>query len=133
MKNNFSVGTRVSLRNLGGDELLEGATGIIAGKSFSHPETDFYIVILDCPLYARGGEKAISMIESCIEACPEYDDSLDGKMHKQYDRLLEELRRVKSFINENGFDCTTAPFAIAKEYRDNIKRHLNVLRDNLKP
>ena len=132
MKKNFTVGDRVVLFNLGGDKCLEGATGIIAGKSFSHAETDFYIVILDTPLYERNGEKAISIIESCIDLLPDYDDSCEGKMWRQYDLLTREQSRVKQFINENGFNCTTAPFVLAKRYRDEIKKHLQVLRDNLK-
>jgi hypothetical protein len=53
------------------------------------------------------------------------------EIKKQIDLLEEEQRRVKQFLNENNFNCTTAPYVIAKEYRDAIKKHIEVLRMNL--
>jgi hypothetical protein len=54
------------------------------------------------------------------------------EIKKQINLLEEEQRRVKQFLNENNFNCTTAPYVIAKEYRDGIKKHIEVLRMNLK-
>ena len=45
--------------------------------------------------------------------------------------LTEEQQRVKIFLNENGFDCTTAPFVIVKNYRDALKKHIEILRMNV--
>jgi len=45
--------------------------------------------------------------------------------------MEEEQRRVKQFLNENNFNCTTAPYVIGKQYRDAIKEHIKVLRMNL--
>jgi len=56
---------------------------------------------------------------------------MEKEIRKQIDLLEEEQRRVKQFLNENNFNCTTAPYVIAKEYRDAIKKHIEVLRMNL--
>lgn len=53
------------------------------------------------------------------------------RIEKQIELLTQEHQRVKMFINENGFDCTTAPFVLAKEYRDRLKEHIKILYMNL--
>jgi hypothetical protein len=53
------------------------------------------------------------------------------RIEKQIELLTEEQFRVKVFLNENGFDCTTAPWVLAKEYRDRLKEHIKILRMNL--
>ena len=53
------------------------------------------------------------------------------EIRRQIDLLEEEQRRVKQFLNENNFNCTTAPYVIGKQYRDAIKKHIEVLRMNL--
>ena len=58
---------------------------------------------------------------------------MNAEISKQINRLNEEQQRVKQFLNENGFDCTTAPYVIAKQYRDAIKKHIEVLTMNLEP
>ena len=45
--------------------------------------------------------------------------------------MTEEQIRAKMFLNENNFPCTTAPYVIVKQYRDAIKKHLELLRMNL--
>ena len=56
---------------------------------------------------------------------------MNEKIQEMIDALTEEQQRVKMFINNSGFDCTTAPFVIAKQYRDALKQHIVVLRSNL--
>ena len=56
---------------------------------------------------------------------------MNERIKKQIELLTEEHIRVKMFINENGFDCTTAPYVLAKEYRDKLKEHIKLLRMNL--
>ena len=58
-------------------------------------------------------------------------DTMMENIKKQIKELDAEQRRVKEFINQNNFDCTTAPFFIVKQYRDALKAHLRVLRDNV--
>jgi len=53
------------------------------------------------------------------------------EIKRQITLLEEEQRRVKLFLNENNFNCTTAPYVIVKEYRDGIKKHIEVLKMNL--
>ena len=53
------------------------------------------------------------------------------RIEKQIELLTEEQFRVKMFLNDNGFDCTTAPYVLAKEYRDKLKAHIKLLRMNL--
>jgi hypothetical protein len=53
------------------------------------------------------------------------------EIRRQIDLLEEEQRRVKQFLNENNFNCTTTPYVIGKKYRDTIKEHIEVLRINL--
>jgi hypothetical protein len=53
------------------------------------------------------------------------------EIKKQINLLEEEQTRVKQFINENNFNCTTAPWVIAKQYRDEIKKHIGILKMNL--
>ena len=56
---------------------------------------------------------------------------MNQKIQETIDKLFEEQFRAKEFLNNNGFDCTTATFVIVKEYRDAIKKHIRVLKGNL--
>lgn len=56
---------------------------------------------------------------------------MNERIEKQLDLLHEECQRAKMFLNENGFDCTTAPYVIVKRYRDELKKHMELLRMNL--
>ncbi len=56
---------------------------------------------------------------------------MSEEIKKQINLLEEEQTRVKQFINENNFNCTTAPWVIAKQYRDEIKKHIGILKMNL--
>jgi len=56
---------------------------------------------------------------------------MNERIEKQIELLTQEQIRVKTFLNENGFDCTTAPYVLAKEYRDKLKAHIKLLRMNL--
>ena len=58
-------------------------------------------------------------------------DNMNEEIKKQINLLEEEQTRVKQFINENNFNCTTAPYVIAKQYRDEIKKHIKILKMNL--
>ena len=56
---------------------------------------------------------------------------MNEQIRKQIELLTEEHIRVKTFLNENGFDCTTAPSVMAREYRTKLKEHIKILRMNL--
>ena len=56
---------------------------------------------------------------------------MNEQIKKQIELLTEEQIRAKLFLNENGFNCTTAPCVIVKEYRDKLKEHIELLRLNL--
>jgi hypothetical protein len=56
---------------------------------------------------------------------------MNEQIKKQIELLTEEQIRAKLFLIENGFNCTTAPYVIAKEYRDKLKEHIELLRLNL--
>lgn len=56
---------------------------------------------------------------------------LNQRIERQLILLHDECQRAKKFLNDNGFDCTSAPFVIVKEYRDALKQHMSVLRMNL--
>jgi hypothetical protein len=58
-------------------------------------------------------------------------NNMNEEIKKQINLLEEEQTRVKQFINENNFNCTTAPWVIAKQYRDEIKKHIGILKMNL--
>jgi hypothetical protein len=58
-------------------------------------------------------------------------NNMNEEIKKQINLLEEEQTRVKQFINENNFNCTTAPYVIAKQYRDEIKKHIGILKMNL--
>ena len=58
-------------------------------------------------------------------------NNMNEEIKKQINLLEEEQIRVKKFINENNFNCTTAPYVIAKQYRDEIKKHIKILKMNL--
>ena len=58
-------------------------------------------------------------------------NNMNEEIKKQINLLEEEQTRVKQFINENNFNCTTAPYVIAKQYRDEIKKHIKILKMNL--
>lgn len=53
------------------------------------------------------------------------------EIERQIELLTEEQFRVKAFLNENNFNCTTAPFVFAKKYRDELKAHIRLLQLNL--
>lgn len=56
---------------------------------------------------------------------------MNEKIKKQIELIMEEQMRAKQFLNDNNFDCTTAPSFIVKRYRDELKKYLGVLRTNL--
>lgn len=65
-KKNFPVDTKVRFVKTG-DSRLDGQTGTVLGKSFTHPVTDFYIVLLSIAITGYL-DKAICMIEACLES-----------------------------------------------------------------
>jgi hypothetical protein len=58
-------------------------------------------------------------------------EELKKEIKNQIDLLTEEQYRVKMFLVDNRFVCTTAPWVLAKQYRDSLKKHINILRENL--
>ena len=56
---------------------------------------------------------------------------MNEQIKKQIELLTLEHQRAKMFLNENGFDCTSAPFVLVKEYRDKLKAHIKLLQMNL--
>ena len=56
---------------------------------------------------------------------------LKERIKKQLDFLDEEQRQVKIRINQSEFDCTTAPYVMMKQYRESIKKQMELLRINL--
>ena len=58
-------------------------------------------------------------------------NNMNEEINKQINLLEQEQVRVKQFINDNNFNCTTAPYVIVKQYRDEIKKHIKILKMNL--
>lgn len=54
-----------------------------------------------------------------------------AEIQSQIEKVREELKRSKDFVNANGYNCTTALFFIVQQYRLELKRHLNTLMINL--
>jgi hypothetical protein len=54
-----------------------------------------------------------------------------AELQSQIEKVREELKRAKDFVNMNGYNCTTAVFTIVHQYRLELKRHLNILMINL--
>lgn len=52
------------------------------------------------------------------------------EIKKQISFLEYEIERVKEYVNNAGFDCSTSVYAITKRYRDEMKEYLKVLRMN---
>lgn len=50
---------------------------------------------------------------------------LRKEIERQLELLTEEQIRVKMFLNSSNFPCTTAPYVIAKNYRDELKNTLH--------
>jgi hypothetical protein len=50
---------------------------------------------------------------------------------EQIKALDEEQMRIKVWLNSSNFNVTTAPYVIAKKYRDEIKAHIKLLRMNV--
>lgn len=57
--------------------------------------------------------------------------TMKKEIERQINLLTAEQVRVKKFLNDNLFDCTTAPFVLAVEYRAKLKTHISTLRMNL--
>lgn len=57
--------------------------------------------------------------------------TLREEIERQIELLTAEQFRVKVFLNSNNLPCTTAPFVIAKKYRDELKAHIKLLQMNL--
>ena len=64
---NFQVSDRVVM-NRTTDPTLDGHEGTILGTSAKFAECAFYIVLLDEP--HPSGDRAITLIESCIDPAP---------------------------------------------------------------
>ena len=56
---------------------------------------------------------------------------MKAQIEKQIALLTEEQFRVKEFLNKNDFNCTTAPWILAVEYRTKLKEHIKTLKLNL--
>lgn len=56
---------------------------------------------------------------------------MNEQIKKQIELLTEERQRVKMFVNENDFNCTTAPWVIVKRYREELAEHIKILKINL--
>lgn len=56
---------------------------------------------------------------------------MKAQIEKQIALLTEEQFRVKEFLNKNDFNCTTAPWILAVEYRTKLKEHIQTLKLNL--
>jgi len=56
---------------------------------------------------------------------------LKEEMERQHQLLWDEQYRAKQFLNDNGFDCTSAPWVLVKQYRDALKGHMAILRMNI--
>ncbi len=54
-----------------------------------------------------------------------------NNIFKQIEALTEEIARSKKFLNDNGFDCTTAIHLLVTQYRTALKNQLKQLRENL--
>ena len=52
------------------------------------------------------------------------------EIDRQINELEQEQIRVKQWINDLGFDCTSAPWIIARRYRKELKDHLMNLKLN---
>ena len=57
-----------------------------------------------------------------------------SKMIQEIDRQINQLEqeqiRAKQWINESGFDCTSAPWIMVRRYRKELKDHLMTLKLN---
>lgn len=67
----------------------------------------------------------------CISAKEVNVNNYQANIEHQIRTVQDELRRLKDFVNVNGYDCTTALFTIVQSYRLDLKRHLNNLVVNL--
>ena len=76
-------------------------------------------------------QEAAQMYEFTLPEQENQMNELQVKIMAQLQFLDAEQYRVKQLINESGFDCTTAPFVLAKQYRDALKKQIQVLRANL--
>lgn len=56
---------------------------------------------------------------------------LKAEIEAQIDFLSVERLRAKAAINSSGYNCTSAPYMLYRDYSDAIKRHIKVLLDNL--
>jgi len=57
--------------------------------------------------------------------------TMQKNIKNQIDALTQEQIRAKTFINDNLFDCTTAPFFITGKYRRDLKNQIEILKLNL--
>ena len=55
---------------------------------------------------------------------------MNEEIKRQIELLTEEHQRAKLFLIENGFNCTSAPYVIVKQYRDAIKKHFMFFNKN---
>ena len=57
-----------------------------------------------------------------------------SKMIQEIDRQINQLEqeqiRAKQWINESGFDCTSAPWIMVRRYQKELKDHLMTLKLN---
>ena len=56
---------------------------------------------------------------------------MKAQIEKQIELLTKEQFRIKEFLNKNNFNCTTAPYILAIEYRTKLKAHIQTLKINL--
>ena len=56
---------------------------------------------------------------------------LKTRLLAQQEFIESELTRVKTLVNESGFDVTSSIYVITKQYRDELKKQLTLIRFNM--
>lgn len=103
------------------EEFLEGKYDLMGGAYYQEGLEEYFAY----PDYNTGYNKSVLMARRDDDSIRSYDwKSLEGKTIGIYDRAVENVRRLKVFLDSNGINCTLKAYTVEQMEGGNLYSYL---------
>lgn len=103
------------------DEFLEGRYDLMGGTYYQEGLEEYFAY----PDYNTGYSKSVLLASREDDSIKAYDwKSLSGKTIGVYERAVENIRRLKVFLDSNGIDCTLKTYSAEQLMDGNMYPYL---------
>lgn len=103
------------------DEFLEGRYDLMGGTYYQEGLEEYFAY----PDYNTGYSKSVLLASREDDSIKAYDwKSLSGKTIGVYERAVENIRRLKVFLDSNGIDCTLKTYSAEQLTDGNMYSYL---------